>query len=145
MILLIAGGRDYRFTPQDTDLLNRLHTHTPITELVTGGAGGADRCAVRWASQHSISSLVFPPDWTTHGRAAGPMRNREMAAHLEAKRALGIPVAVLLFPGGKGTQSMRQIAERAGLPVFDIADLQITGEEDHSVLEPHWSAPSPSV
>ncbi len=61
---------------------------------------------------------VLPADWRRHGRAAGPIRNRELL-ELAISRAVALaspaaPVAVLVvaFPGGAGTASLVQQARR---------------------------------
>lgn len=53
-----------------------------------------------------------PADWSTHGKAAGPIRNQQMA---DARADL-----CLAFPGGKGISDMVRRAERAGIPVRHI-------------------------
>lgn len=104
--VIIAGGRDYKFTPEDREWLDTL----PIAEVVSGGAPGADAEGESWATSKGISIRRFPADWKKHGRAAGPIRNREMAEQAQA---------VALFPGGRGTADMRKQAQKRGLVIFD--------------------------
>jgi len=59
---------------------------------------------------------IFVADWKKHGRAAGPIRNREMvrlAAHL------GV-AACIAFPGGAGTEDCTKQAVAAGLLVLRV-------------------------
>jgi len=42
---------------------------------------GVDALGVRWAKQHKIPFIVFPPNWNRYGKRAGPKRNREMAVY----------------------------------------------------------------
>jgi len=42
MRLIIAGGRNYRFTDEDFDFLDHLHGGSLVSEVVCGGAEGAD-------------------------------------------------------------------------------------------------------
>lgn len=49
------------------------------TQIIHGGAPGADRFGHAWARIVGIPVLVMEPDWQMHGRAAGPIRNRAMA------------------------------------------------------------------
>ena len=58
-----------------------------------------------------LSGKRFPADWDKHGRAAGPIRNAQMARYADA---------VALFPGGRGTASMRRVAEKAGITVYEF-------------------------
>jgi len=107
MKLIIAGGRDYRFTPNDIEQLNSLKN---ITEVVSGGAKGADSEGEQWATEQGIPLKIFKADWKQYGRGAGPKRNQAMAEYADA---------VVLFPGGKGTDNMYQRAQKAGLVVYD--------------------------
>jgi hypothetical protein len=107
LIVVIAGGRDYQFTDEDKSKLDAL----PIAEVVSGGAKGADQFGEQWAESRGIPVRRFPADWKAHGRAAGPIRNRKMAEYADA---------VALFPGGRGTESMRKEAEKAGATVYDF-------------------------
>ena len=107
MKLIIAGGRSYELTSKDLQKLDAL----PISEVISGCAPGVDRCGEEYASKHGLSLSRFPADWTSHGRAAGPIRNKQMAEYADA---------VALFPGGRGTESMHKEATKAGIKVFDF-------------------------
>jgi len=109
MKLIIAGGRDYKMTPDDWKKLDEI----PVTEVVSGCASGADKGGEYYAEQRGLLVAKFPADWNANGRAAGPIRNREMAGYADA---------VALFKGGRGSASMRQEAERAGIEIFDFSD-----------------------
>lgn len=111
MKLIIAGGRDYQLKPSDYARLNALHDECYVYEVVYGGAPGADECGARWATDEGIGLRCFPADWKTHGKAAGPIRNRQMAEYADA---------VALFPGGRGTQSMYEEAKRVGIEIYDF-------------------------
>ena len=107
--LIIAGGRDYQFSDQDIALLNDIHSKSPITEVVSGGAKGADSHGEAWARANNIPVTQFKADWANQGRAAGPLRNQQMANNADA---------LLAFPGGAGTRSMVSLAKEQGLPVI---------------------------
>lgn len=53
-------------------------------EIVSGTAVGVDKWGEWYAKQHGINIKRFPADWTKHGRAAGPIRNNEMADYCDA-------------------------------------------------------------
>ena len=115
MQLIIAGGRNYRFTNRDRAFLHDLYTESilsgdPIIEEVCGGAAGADTEGAKWARSKRLPVVMFPADWKKYGLAAGMIRNREMAQYASA---------VVLFSGGRGTASMFREAEAAGLKIFD--------------------------
>lgn len=107
MKLIIAGGRDYCLTETDTQGLDRI----PISEVVSGGAPGADASGESYAHFNGLPVRKFPADWQTHGKAAGPIRNRQMAEYADG---------VALFPGGRGTASMFAEAQKAGIEIFDF-------------------------
>jgi hypothetical protein len=106
--VIIAGGRDYQLTRTDLARLDEL----PIREVVCGGAVGVDRGGEEWAMSRGIPVKKFPANWKRYGRGAGPKRNREMAEYADG---------VALFPGGRGTASMRSEAERAGIRIYDFS------------------------
>lgn len=107
MKLIIAGGRLYQFNTEDHAFLGTLEG---ISVVVSGGAPGADLEGELWAEAEGIPVKKFPADWPRHGRAAGPIRNRQMAEFADA---------VVLFPGGRGTASMFKEASKANLEIFD--------------------------
>ena len=107
MKLIIAGGRDYHLTPEDYEFLDGLDD---VTEVISGGATGADHDGELWAIDREIPVIRVDPNWEKHGKAAGPIRNRQMAYRADA---------VVLFPGGRGTESMAKEARDAGITIFD--------------------------
>lgn len=111
MRLIIAGGRCYRLTKAD---LSRLDAIEGVTEVVSGGCRGVDKDGEAWARSKRIAIKRFEAQWSLHGPAAGPIRNREMADHADA---------VALFPGGRGTKDMHRSAIAAGLKVFDFRNV----------------------
>lgn len=113
MKILVCGGRDYDNAAFVFSILDHLHAGEPVTELMQGGAPGADALARDWAKARGIKRWVCHADWKAHGRAAGPKRNARM---LEWK-----PDLVVAFPGGRGTQNMIAQARAAGVEVREIA------------------------
>lgn len=108
MKLIIAGGRNYRFSQADYLELNRLDG---VSEVITGGCTGADDDGQLWAEGHCINVRLFLADWKRYGKAAGPIRNRYMAQYADA---------LAVFPGGRGTSNMVSEAEKAGLTIYDF-------------------------
>lgn len=117
MRVLVTGGRTF----QDRDWLwaglNLIHSMQPITEIIEGGATGADNRAQEWAYRHEVKCTTVPAQWERHGRAAGPIRNQEMAAMR--------PDYVLACPGGEGTAHMVQTAQAAGLNVVFLEKMPV--------------------
>jgi predicted Rossmann fold nucleotide-binding protein DprA/Smf involved in DNA uptake len=50
----------------------------PGTTIVSGGAAGVDRRAEARAKQRGLSVEIIKPNWDQFGRAAGPIRNKEI-------------------------------------------------------------------
>lgn len=110
MKVLICGGRDFHDDRFVDEFLDRIHAVTPITFVLEGGGRGADALAKAWALSEGIPGKTFAADWTSHGRAAGPIRNQQMLDE-------GKPELVVAFPGGRGTADMCRRAEKAGIKV----------------------------
>lgn len=111
MKLIIAGGRDYQFTVKDYEVLDQLKDELGVTQVVHGGANGADAAGKAWAQVKCIPSREFQAQWCTYGKAAGPVRNRKMAEYADA---------LVAFPGGKGTANMVKVARELGLRVIEV-------------------------
>jgi hypothetical protein len=82
-----------------------------ITQVISGGAAGADKLGEEFARICELPLRVFPADWKSHGKAAGVIRNIEMAQNADA--------LVALWDGqSKGTAHMIRIAKERGLKVY---------------------------
>jgi predicted Rossmann-fold nucleotide-binding protein len=128
LVIAAGGGRDLAW-PQHriaAELLARSSGRL-VHLLLHGGARGADAAIGRAAQQLGWSALVMPAQWQLHGRAAGPIRNRELleqaVARAEAHSSTGYQASVLVvaFPGGAGTASLvkeaRRMASRSPVPI----------------------------
>jgi hypothetical protein len=85
MKLIISGSRgfdDYELLCKKAEQVNE--NVDEITEVVCGGAKGADMLGKKWADENSIPVKLMPANWAKHGKAAGPIRNREMAEYADA-------------------------------------------------------------
>lgn len=89
-------------------LQNKMMTHNVI--IVSGHASGADSLGEKFATDHNLQCESHPADWDKHGKAAGPIRNAEMAE---------VADALIAFWDGqsKGTKSIIDLAKRKGLKV----------------------------
>lgn len=115
--VIIAGGRDFNDYPLlkakcDNILADKTATHRII--VVSGAAKGADSLGEQYAREKGYTVERYPADWNTHGRAAGPIRNAQMANSADA---------LIAFWNGqsKGTKSMINIAKTKGLGVRVIS------------------------
>jgi hypothetical protein len=128
LVIAAGGGRDLAWPQQQiaAELLARTGGR-PVHLLLHGGARGADAAIGRAAQQLGWASLVMPAQWQLHGRAAGPIRNRELLeqaiSRAEAHSSPGYQASVLVvaFPGGTGTASLvqqaRRMASRSPVPI----------------------------
>src|SRR5262249_11205020 len=111
MKLIIAGSHNF------TDYQRLCQVLAPerhrVTQVLTGGARGAELLGYRWAWKHAVQHQLFRADWERGGKVAGVRRNHQMAqagdvlvvfgpttapgtAHLiQCMRALGKPVVVI--------------------------------------------------
>lgn len=108
MKTIIAGGREII----SMGVLNAaIHASKfQISEVVCGGARGADALGKRWAEGQEVPVKMFPADWDTHGKSAGYKRNAEMAEYADA--------LIALWDGeSKGTRHMIELARKKGLLV----------------------------
>ena len=113
MKTIIAGCRTFK----DFDLLKskvNYHRNTHIiTEIVSGRAEGADYLGEQYAKEYNIPLKLFPADWKTHGRAAGPIRNKQMADYADS--------LIAVWDGkSKGTKNMIQTMNKLMKPVYII-------------------------
>ena len=128
LVIAAGGGRDLAWPHQRVaaELLARAGGRL-VHLVLHGGARGADAAIGRAAHQLGWSSLVMPAQWRRHGRAAGPIRNRELLERAIA-RAMAhtspgsiASVLVVAFPGGAGTASLvqqaRRMAARSPVPI----------------------------
>ena len=91
--------------------LNLPHKFT--FRVIHGGALGADTASGEWAKSEGVKVTSYPANWKKHGKAAGPIRNRQMIEE-------GKPDIVVALPGGRGTANMIAQAEERGIPVVKI-------------------------
>lgn len=81
MKLAVVGSREginweLVFSKLDS-LLARMTAAGKASELVivSGGARGVDSYGEQWARSRGIPTEIYHPDWQTHGKSAGFLRN----------------------------------------------------------------------
>lgn len=113
--IVIAGNRgfeDYSLLEEKLDEI--LEAELEPVELVSGHAKGADLLAERYAEENDVPIHVIKPVWKTYGRAAGPIRNRQMLDY--AREAT--PLVVAFWDGkSKGTKNTIDTASSLKIPV----------------------------
>ncbi len=78
---------------------------------MSGCAKGVDELGERHARETGRPIAKFPADWKKYGRAAGPIRNNEMARYADA--------LIAVWDGkSRGTEHMIESAESKNLKVY---------------------------
>lgn len=82
---------------------------------ILGGATGVDTVAEDWVDSNGLEKRVFLPNWRGQGRAAGHIRNAEMAQEASPDGGL-----ILVWDGkSAGSHGMRKIALAEDLQFFE--------------------------
>lgn len=126
--LLVCGGRDYRNGAHVWTTLDGLHATHVFTDIIQGGATGADALAAKWArTKPEITRWECRATWTDLSHPDAIIRTRAdgtqfdaKAGHRRNKRMLEWkPDIVVAFPGQDGTADMMKLARAAGVPVIE--------------------------
>ena len=113
MRVLVCGGRAYDDGDAIFAALNDFSADREITEIIQGGAKGADSWAKKFAEMGQIPCRTFAANWKRDGRMAGPIRNETMIVQ-------GKPDVVIAFPGGRGTADCVRRARDFGIEVIEV-------------------------
>lgn len=119
MRILVCGGRTWGYTPESNYKQKDMEKFAKACDylltlgpscFISGGAKGADEIP---KFIFSVPFNVYPADWKTYGKAAGPIRNAQMLEE-------GKPDLVVAFLGGSGTKDMVDKATKAGVKVIKV-------------------------
>jgi len=143
MKLIIAGSRHLKIHSNFIQYLIEMNKITNISMLYTGGARGVDRAGEEWAqniiahntqmssymgplnNNVSIEIKHFDPNWEKFGRAAGPMRNKNMAETADA--------LLLIWDGeSRGSMDMKEHMKRLDKPIYECL---LTQPKKENVVE----------
>lgn len=114
MRVLITGSRTWE---DPAPIIAELAKLQPSDVIIHGGCPtGADAIAHEHATAVGHKVEVYRAEWTIHGRAAGPIRNRQMIA--------SCPDLVIAFLSGtsRGTRDCVAAARAAWIPVIVIEE-----------------------
>lgn len=110
MKVVVCGGRDFSDADLMCRMLYELHGQHGFTQIMQGGAAGADAIAKEWARGiPELKRYECKAEWAAKGRAAGPIRNARMMKWG--------PDLVVAFPtaASVGTWDMIARADAAGV------------------------------
>jgi hypothetical protein len=117
--VLICGDRNWTNSVAIENFINKYLPKDII--IVTGNARGADYWAEQYCKMNKIENKSIPANWKKYGRAAGPIRNREM---LNEK-----PILVVAFhsdiKNSLGTKDTVTEARNRKIPVLIVKDNDI--------------------
>lgn len=111
MKVIIAGSR----TITDLAIVKKAVKDSgfEITEVVCGQAKGVDTLGFQYAFDNNIPIKTFPADWETHGKAAGPIRNMQMAKYADA--------LILVWDGkSRGSDNMKRVGGSMLLKIYEV-------------------------
>ena len=111
MRVIIAGPRDLGIGIWEVGEAIRNSGFAPSV-IMSGDAQGVDAAADMYASELEYTYEKYPALWNKHGKAAGPIRNQEMAEYADALIVIKRP-----GPTTRGTASMIREAEKRNLPI----------------------------
>jgi hypothetical protein len=112
MKVAIVGSRGF----DDYEMLKREVSKnidiSKITEIISGGAKGADTLAEKFANEKGILMTVIKPNWS-HGKGAGIIRNKTIVESADT---------VFAFWDGdsKGTKNSIGLGDRLGKQMYVI-------------------------
>lgn len=118
MRLLVCGDRNFDnwklLCSEMEKIIISIEVNDDLT-IIEGEAKGADFLARVWAIYEQHPFEAYPADWNKFGKAAGPIRNKQMLDE-------GKPDKVLAFlkKGSIGTANMIKQAQAAGVPVIVV-------------------------
>lgn len=114
--LIVAGSRDFTDYDLAETVIREFMKDHEVTEIVGGGARGADALGKRFAETHGIPYKEFPADWNGLGKRAGYVRNVDMAEYSD------MLIAFWDYES-KGTKHMINIAFKRNLITY-IKDIR---------------------
>lgn len=111
--IVVAGSREYNNYIEAKSYIDfcvsEIKKESTLI-FISGGCRGADKLGERYAAENGYKIEIYPADWETYGKAAGPMRNKKMALAADF---------IICFWDGKsrGTKAMIDFARAFNKPV----------------------------
>ncbi len=108
MRVIIAGSRKFHNLEFLTKKMDALLANQTEVTIISGTAMGADKTGEEYAALRKFPVERYPANWDKYGKAAGPIRNEEMAKVADA--------AVIFWDGkSPGSKNMIATAEKYNL------------------------------
>ena len=108
----IVGSRsitssEYVFSVLDFYLSRLLEENEVV--VVSGGAVGVDSLGVQWAELRKLKTEIYLPDWQTHGKKAGFLRNQQIIDNSD--------YLIAITTGSNGTADSIKRAVKKNIPI----------------------------
>ena len=131
MVVLMCGDRNSSVAFEEM-IDFELKSLPKYSIIVHGGCSGIDLYAAELAKLNGFETMTYPADWSVYGRAAGPIRNKQMLEYEDPDLVIAFHPDISL---SRGTKNMMITAWKAGKPVY-IHDLKrkMKFEGDFNVL-----------
>ena len=118
--IIFCGDRNWADRGWIIQVMSTLKENLKKFVVIEGEAKGADAmsCGVA-VNILELPIKRFPANWNEYGRAAGPIRNRQM---LDEGKADAVVAFHLNLAESRGTADMVAAARKRGLPVWVCTD-----------------------
>ena len=108
----IVGSRsitssEYVFSVLDFYLARLLEENEVV--IVSGGAVGIDSLGAQWAELRKLKTEIYLPDWQTHGKKAGFLRNQQIIDNSD--------YLIAITTGSNGTADSIKRAVKKNIPI----------------------------
>lgn len=108
--LVFTGGRDYT----DEKTIARIFNYfRPDIVHIGDCPTGLDNLVKNHCEFYGIKYFKYCANWNKHGKAAGPIRNKEMLVVAACD-------LLIAFPGGRGTTNCIKEAKKLGYIVLEV-------------------------
>ena len=116
--ILVTGARDWSNREIIMQTLKRFATCDDVV-FIHGNCVGLDQAAAQVAQELQFTIESYPAMWATYGRAAGPVRNKQMVDRLLEYQKLGRNIVAFAFHNNlqesKGTKQCVSLLQREGI------------------------------
>jgi predicted Rossmann fold nucleotide-binding protein DprA/Smf involved in DNA uptake len=130
MKVIIAGSRDIKDAKKIFKVLDKYRKEVGDFMVISGLAKGPDSIGRQWAIEKKLPHKDFCAKWDKYGRAAGPIRNKEMAKFADR---------LIVFWDGKskGSKNMIDIMKKLKkeVKVIKVFTRKILSKKNNNKIE----------
>lgn len=135
MKLIVAGSRHIDDVEFIESVLDGIRLNKTIECVISGMARGPDTIGEEWAKKHGIPVMASPANWKKYGKAAGPIRNAEMAEIGDAVVAFWDGISTGTKDMCKRMVKMKKSIRIILMPSDDQPKKEFTKYQDHNTLD----------